>query len=127
MSGQQSGGPPRERRRLPETITAGGVTRWLTRHLRVNPDPGVTAERIQHVLENWIVRGVCKNDRDNQESITYWGFVPGRNEMLRVPVSLDDRDIITAHFDRRAEARIAGEGRPWFQRRCRDLEVRDAG
>ena len=126
MTGQQSEGPSPERRRLPETITAGGVTRWLTRHLRVNPLVGVTADRIQHVLENWIVRGICTNRRGG-ETITYWGYVPGRDEMLRVPVSLDDAEIITAHFDEYAAIRIEDEGRPWFQRRCRDLEVRDGG
>ena len=75
---------------LPETITAGGVTRWLTRHLRYEPNPGVTAPRIQHALENWIVRGICLDGRTHRETITYWGFVPGRNEMFRVVISLDD-------------------------------------
>ena len=112
---------------LPETITAGGVTRWLTRHLRDDADPGVTDVRIQHVLENWVVRGICKDSRGNSETITYWGFVSGRQEMLRVVVSLDDQEIITAHFDDAVAKRIEAESRPWFQRRCRDLEVRDAG
>ena len=45
--------------------------------------------------------------------------------MLRVPISLDNTEIISAHFDERAAGRIVAENRPWFQRRCRDLEVRD--
>ena len=115
-----------QRPTLPETITAGGVTRWLTRHLRDDPAPRVTADRIQYVLENWVVRGICKDGQGDCEAITYWGFVPGRNAMLRVPVSLDDQEIITAHFDNHAAERIE-KSHPWFQRRCRDLEVRDAG
>ena len=126
MSSQQSEHTSRERRRLPESITAGGVTRWLTRHLRDNPRVGITVDRIQLVLEHWIVRGICTNRRGG-ETITYWGYVPGRDEMLRVPVSLDDAEIITAHFDKYAAMRIEDEGRPWFQRRCRDVEVRDGG
>ncbi len=126
MTSQGSGGQSRERRRLPETITAGGVTRWLTRHLRDNPDDGVTASRIQYALENWVVRGTCTGE-SGRETITYWGFVPGRAAILRVPISLDDAEIITAHFDEHAVERIAEEGRLWFQRRCRELEVRDAG
>ena len=59
--------------------------------------------------------------------MVYWGFLPGRKVPLRIPVSLDDQEIITAHFDKRAAKRIEDEGRPWFQRRCRDLEVRDGG
>ncbi len=47
--------------------------------------------------------------------------------MLRIVVSLDDQEIVTAHFDEFAAARVEDEGRAWFQRRCRDLEVRDAG
>ena len=117
--------PPGDRRTLPETITAGGVTRWLTRHLRDNPDPGVTADRIQHVLENWVARGICRDGRNNREAIVYWGFVPSRKDPLRIPVSLDDQEIITAHFDEPAAKRIEDESRPWFQRRCRDLEVCD--
>ena len=126
MDSQPNRGSSAEQRRLPQTITAGGVTRWLTRHLREYPDDGVTAGRIQYALENWVVRGICTGE-SGRETITYWGFVPGRDEMLRVPVSLDDEEIITAHFDEHAALRIEGEGRPWFQRRCRDLEVRDAG
>ena len=112
---------------LPETITAGGVIRWLTRHLREEPDDGVTAFRIQYALENWVARGICTDGRGRREAITYWGFVPGRQEMLRVAVSLDDQEIITAHFDDAVAKRIEEENRPWFRRRCRDLEVRDAG
>lgn len=59
--------------------------------------------------------------------MTYWGFVPGRKAMLRVPVSVGDAEIITAIFDTRAARRLADEGQPWFRQRCRDLEVRDAG
>ena len=124
MDSQPNGLPPAEQRTLPETITAAGVTRWLTRHLRINPRVEVTADRIQHVLENWVVRGICAGE-SGRETITYWGFVPGRDEMLRVSVSLDDEEIITAHFDEHAAGRIVTEDRPWFQRRCRELEVRD--
>ena len=126
MVGQQGEGPSRERRRLPETMTAAGVTRWLTRHLREYPDNGVTADRIQRVVENWVVRGVCTGE-SGRETITYWGFVPGRDDMLRVSVSLDYAEIITAHFDEHAAGRMVTEDRPWFLRRCRDLEVRDGG
>ena len=111
---------------LPETITAGGVTRWLTRHAREDARAEVTAYRIQYALENWVVRGICTN-RKGSTTRTYWGFVPGRDVMLRVSVSLDDAEIVSAHFDQWATRRITEEGRPWFQQRCRDLEVRDAG
>ena len=59
--------------------------------------------------------------------MTYWGFVPGRDAMLRVSVSVDDAEIVSAHFDQHATRRIAEFGRPWFQQRCSGLEVRYAG
>lgn len=124
MAGEGSECPHSDRRELPETITAAGVTRWLTRHLREEPRPGVTADRIQYVLENWVVRGICTDD-NGSVTITYWGFIPGRDLMLRVPVSLDNAEIVSAHFDQWATKRIAEMGRPWFQERCRELEVRD--
>ena len=111
---------------LPETITAGGVARWLTRHMREDSRAEVTAYRIQYALENWVVRGICTNRRGST-TITYWGVVPGRDAMLRVCVSPDDAEIVSAHFDQHATRRIAEAGRPWFQQRCRSLEVRDAG
>ncbi len=126
MPSEGSEYPPGDRRTLPETITAGGVTRWLTRHLRDHPRSGVTAGRIQHVLENWVARGICTDD-NGSVTMTYWGFIPGRDMMLRVPVSLDDAEIVAAHFDQWATRRIAETGRPWFQGRCRDLEVRGEG
>lgn len=125
MAGPSSANPPQDNRRLPETITAGGVTRWLTSHLRENPHPGVTADRIRHVLENWVVRGAYTNSEGNT-TLTYRGFVPARRVMMRVPVSLDDEEIITATFDTRATRRINQEGHPWFQRHCQSLEVRNA-
>lgn len=118
--------PASERRELPETITAAGVTRWLTRHLRETTHAGITADRIQHVLENWVLRGIC-TDSEGNVAMTYWGFVPGRSAMLRVPVSLDDQEIITAVFDEGASGRVRQEGLSWFRRRCRDLEVRNGG
>ena len=125
MGSEGSECPPNETRTLPETITAGGVTRWLTRHLREDPDDGVTANRIQHVLENWVVRGIC-TDNNGSVTVTHWGFVPGRNAMLRVPVSLDNDEIISAHFDGSAARRVRQQGLPWFQRHCQDVEVRSA-
>ena len=112
--------------RLPRTITANGVTRYLTRYLLDKNDELVTESAIRHVLENWTAKGICKNLAGN-ENYSYWALLPGKTElMLRVIVSLDDGKIITATVDGGAAVRLADAGRPWFQRRCRELEVRDA-
>lgn len=126
MPHHTNGGAPRQR--LPATITANGVTRYLTRHLRNKSEEEVTESAIKHVLENWIARAICLNSDRTRESHTYWAFLPGKTElMMRVAVSLDDCEIITATVDKRAVVRLRDYGRPWFQRRCRELEVRDAG
>lgn len=121
-----NGGAPRQR--LPATITANGVTRYLTWHLQTKSEEEITESAIKHVLENWIARAICYNSDRTRESYSYWAFLPGKTElMMRVAVSLDDCEIITATLDRDASTRLAQHGRPWFQRRCRELEVRDAG
>ena len=113
--------------RLPATITANGVTRYLTAHLHGKIEAEVTESAIRHVLENWIARAICQNRNRTRESYNYWAFLPGKDElMMQVAVSLDDCEIITATLDHRAAIRLAERGRPWFQRRCRELEVRDA-
>ncbi len=105
--------------KLPETITAGGVTRRMTIHARDKAAKGVTASHIKRVLE------MC-TDNSGSVTTTYWGFVAGHNSMMRVAVSLDDQRIVTAHFDSEAARRLAREGRPWFEQRCSNLEVRYA-
>ena len=46
-------------RRLPQTITAGGRTRELTLHGRNDVHGGITAKRIERVLNDWAIRGNC--------------------------------------------------------------------
>ena len=45
-------------------------------------------------------------------TLTYWGFVPGRSVMMRVPVSLDDKEVVTAVFEESAARRVRQEGLP---------------
>ena len=111
--------------RLPPTITANGVTRYLTVHMRNKGIEGITESEVIHVLENWTIRGICTS-KSGDETHSYWAFLPGKTElMMRVVVSLDDCEIITATLDGGAAARLGADGRPWFRRRCRNLEVRD--
>ena len=42
---------------------------------------------------------------ETHESMDYYGFVEGRNHLLMVAVSSDDREIITVHFDTPATRR----------------------
>lgn len=91
------------RQGLPDSITAGGKTRTVSRHLQENPHPGITAERIEHILDTWVVRGNCVHSTGSR-TITYWGFVPGLPRMVRVAVSLDDERIVTAYQYRTATA-----------------------
>ena len=113
-------------RRLPRTITAGGRTRSVTRHARTETHPGITAKRIERALEDWVVRGVCK-DKDGILALVHWGFVPGLRRMIKVVVSLDDERIITAYQDRNATNNWKRGDRAYFLERCRSLEERNAG
>ena len=116
----------RWRRRLPPTITAGGRTRTLTQHARQASHAGITAKRIERVLNDWLIRGQCV-DSEGSRTITYWGFVPGLKSMIRVAVSLDDQRIVTAFPDRTAARHWNRGSREYFEGRCNNLEERDEG
>ncbi len=110
---------------LPETITAGGRTRAVSRHMRNSTHIGITAERVRHVLENWVIRGI-KIDADGRQSLCYWAYVPELEKMVRVAVSIDDTAIITAFRDTPATQKWRNSDLSYFDRRFRHLEVRDA-
>ena len=112
-------------RKLPETITAGGRVRRLTRHLREEAHPGITTKRIARVLDDWVVRGNCVDTKGNR-AITHWGFVQGLKDLVKVVVSLDDERIITAYRDPPATRHWNRGTRAYFDDRCLDLEERNA-
>ena len=112
-------------RRLPATITAGGATRTLSQHMRDNPHPGITARRVELVLNDWIIRGV-RAERDGSRSTVYFGFVPGMDEMVRVAVSEDDARIIMAFRDRTATRHWNRRNRQYFTLAYTEPEVRNA-
>ena len=110
---------------LPETIVAGGRTRLVTQHMRNDPHKEINAERVKHVLENWVVRGI-RRERDGRLSWSYLAFVHGLEEMVRVAVSMDDERIITAFPDRTATRHWNSGNRDYFDRTYQLLEARDA-
>ena len=122
---QRSSCPSCGSRRLPRTITSGGRTRELTHHARNEVHPGVTAKRVERVLENWTIRGICKDSR-GRPAVVHWGFVPGLRQMIRVAISMDDERIITAYQDRNATTSWKNEKRAYFVKRCQSLEERNA-
>ena len=112
-------------RRLPETITAGGKTRLVSRYLQDNvsarPDRQmVTAQRIEQVLENWLFR--CVTTSGGREGQTYWGQVRynRKDRLMKVIVSLDDETIVNAYLDDKATRDWHTYGRRYFDRRCKD-------
>ena len=111
---------------LPQTISAGGKIRLVSQHLRNDPHPGITAERIERVLEHWVISGI-HTGRDGSQSCCYMAFVPGLDEMVRVAVSMDDEVIITGFRDRTATRHWNRGNRDYFNRNYQNLEERDAG
>ena len=122
---REDGQPNDSSKELPETITAGGITRTVSGHAIHDTHEGITAEIIEFVLENWVIRGV-KTDADGRQSLCYWAFVPQLEKMVRVAVSMDDTTIITAFRDT-AATRHWNEGNlSYFVRHYQDLEERVA-
>ena len=113
-------------RQLPQTITADGKARAVSQHMQNQPHPGITAERVERVLDHWLVRGI-RTERDGSQSWCYMAFVSGMDEMVRVAVSMDDETIITAFQDRTATRHWNKGNRDYFIRNYENLEERDAG
>ena len=86
---------------------------------------GITIERIEHVLENWMICGT-HTDEEEEQSIVYLAFVPARGlrNMVRVAVSMDDKVVITAFADRKAATNWNHGRFGYFSERYRDLEMR---
>ena len=106
---------------MPNTITAGGITREVTLHGRNDVHKGVTPKRIERLLNEWAIRGNCV-DSQGSRTVTYWGFVPGLRQMMRVAVR-----IVTAYPDRAATRHWNRGSRTYFEQRCSDLEEQNAG
>ena len=94
--------------------------------MREAPHPGITAERVAHVLEHWLIRGV-RTERDGSQSRCYLAFVPGLDQMVRVAVSMDDEKIVTGFRDRGATRSWNKKNREYFVTSYRDLEERNEG
>ena len=58
--------------------------------------------------------------------MTYWGYVPGLDKLVKVAVSLDGMRIITAYQDRTATNSWNRGSRSYFETRCADLEEGNA-
>ena len=119
-----SGGGSEAAQQLPASIETDGKTRRVTQHLRDNARPGITAQRVAHVLEHWLIRGV-RTEQGGRQSACFIAFVPGMAEMVRVAVSMDDERIINAFPDRTATRHWDRGNRSYFTRVYGELEVRD--
>ena len=116
----------RENRR--KTIVAGGKRRRLSQHmlanLRTNRHDGINRERVAYVLDNWVVRGIYNNERG--DSRVHYAFVPEIGNVVRVAVSMDDKEIITAFQNSRARQSLFAGDFTYFtdQVKLREMEVR---
>ena len=94
--------------------------------MRASPHLGITARRVERVLNDWVLRGI-RTERDGSQSVAYFGMVPGVDGMVRVAVSLDDAVIITAFRDRTATRHWNRGNLNYFTLTYTDLEARDEG
>ena len=112
---------------LPDTLTAGGVQREITVHLRDQAliRSEITAERLADVLNNWVIRGV-RYDEKGIPSVAYLGWVEhrGAERLMRVGVSMDDRRIATAFVDGKATDKLNDGDIEYFRRNYQSPEVR---
>ena len=62
---------------------------------------GITEDWVLSVLVNWVAR---RWDGSHQ-SMNYYGFVGGTDQLLKVAVSSDETEVLTVHFDTGATMR----------------------
>ena len=87
---------------------------------------GITPERVEHTLDNWVVRGI-RTSADGRQSRVYLAFEPQLSKMVRVVVSMDDKVIVTAFPDQAATTHWNERNIDYFRRHYQNLEVSDAG
>ena len=112
----------------PQTITAGGRTRTVSDHLKEmsRSRASITAERVEYILENWVVRGIY-TDIEETQSWVYFATLPDLGKMVRVAVSMDDERIATAFPDTQATNHWNRRNMGYFERKYGNVEVRDEG
>ena len=110
----------------PQTITAGGWTRTVSDHLKEMSQSraDITAERVEYVLEHWVVRGI-HTAIDETQSWVYFAMLPDLGKMVRVAVSIDDERIATAFPDTQATNHWNRRNTNYFERKYGNVEVRD--
>ena len=107
------------------TITAGGRTLQLTVHAdRQKEERRITNSQIEHVLNNWILRGIHA-EADGRQSIVHFAYVPVHAKLIRVAVSMDGERITTVLPDRTATRNWNNMNIDYFSRYL-NLEERDA-
>ena len=107
------------------SITAGGRTLQLTAHAdRQRKERRITEAQIEHVLNNWILRGVHA-EADGRQSVVHFAYVPAHAKLIRVAVSMDGERITTVLPDRTATRNWNSMNLDYFNR-YQDLEERDA-
>ena len=107
-----------------DTITTGKLTRVVSQHLREETHRDITPERVEYILENWVVRGV-RTSPDGRSSWIYLAFPPGLERMVRVAISMDDRRIATAFIDGATAKHWNNSNLGYFNTHYQNLEVRD--
>lgn len=101
-----------------------GKRRTLSLHRLNEPHPEVTNPHIAYVLANWVVKGVFTGD-DGEQSLRYYGFVPGVRAMVRVAVSADDARILTAFRDSQATRHWKRGNLAYFANKLEAMEAKD--
>ena len=84
----------------------------------------VTEAQIEHVLNNWILRGV-HSEADGRQSIVHFAYVPAHAKLIRVAVSVNGERITTVLPDRTATRNWNNRNIDYFNR-YQNLEERDA-
>ena len=112
------------RKTVPAPDAPGGRV-WTTIHWRKGPErhPEVSYQDAVYVLANWRIRGTCY-DSKGRPGICHYAFVPDKDKVVRVVLSLDGTRLVTTFIDSSATDNWRKANMAYFAGRMENMEVR---
>ena len=112
------------RKTIPAPDAPGGRVSISIHWKKDNPHPEVSLKDAAYVLANWRIRGIGYSK--GVPSLRHYAFVPDKNKVVRVALSLDSKRFITAFIDSSATDHWRKANMAYFAGRLENMEVRDA-
>lgn len=113
------------RKTVPAPDAPGGRVSISIHWKKDNPHPEMSLKDVAYGLANWRIRGIA-TDSKGRKNIRHYAFVPDKDKVIRVSLSMDGKLFITGFFDSAAKRKWQSGDLTHFANLLEDMEVRDA-